>query len=349
MKRILVTGCGGPAGVNFIRSLRYSGEDMFIVGIDINKYHLEFPDVDKRYFTKAGNKDPSYIEKLNKIIAEEGIEFVHPQPDSEVAFISENREKLDAKTFLPKKETIRICQDKFESSKVWKQNKIPVASAIKITGEEEIEEAIETFGFPFWLRATKGAGGRGSTIVNNKETALSWLNYWRSRGMDWEFIAEDYLPGQNIAFQSVWNDGELITSQARERIEYIYPYLAPSGITGTPSVAKTVVDEEINEIATKCVKAIDKKATGIFCVDLKRNEEGEPCPTEINAGRFFTTSFFFTKAGVNMPYIYIKLAYGEDIPNVKKYNAVGDGIYWIRHMDSGPVLLREGEWRSVVI
>ncbi|NOX71619.1 MAG: ATP-grasp domain-containing protein [Candidatus Micrarchaeota archaeon] len=349
MKKILVTGCGGPAGVNFIRSLRYSGENMFIAGIDTNKYHLEFPDVDKRYLSTVGNKDPSYIEKLNEIISRDGIELVHPQPDTEVRFISENREKLDAKTFLPSKDAIRICQNKFESSRVWEKAGIPVAKAIMINSEDDLQEAVDRFGYPFWLRATSGAGGRGSTIVKNMETGIAWLRYWRARGKDWQFIAEDYLPGQNIAFQSVWKDGEIITSQARERIEYIYPYLAPSGITGTPSVAKTIVDEEANDIAAKCIKAVDRKATGVFCVDMKRDEDGKPCPTEINIGRFFTTSFFFTKAGVNMPYIYVKLAYGEETPDVEKYNAVGNDVYWIRHMDSGPVLLKEGEWRSIKI
>ena len=348
MKRILVTGGGGPAGVNFIRSLRHAPEKFYIVTSDINKHHLELPEADKKYLVPK-NSDPNYIEKINAIIEKEEIDFIHPQPDSEVKFISENREKINTKIFLPKKETIRICQDKFKSAKLWKKMNIPVPETIKIKDENDVKEITNVFGFPFWIRASQGAGGRGSTLVNNLETALSWIKYWRARGSDWEFIAQEYLPGQNIAFQSIWNKGELICSQARERIEYIYPYLSPSGITGTPSVAKTINDDYVNKIATKAVLAIDKKATGIFCVDLKRNKDGIPCPTEINAGRFFTTSFFFTKAGVNMPYIYVKLAFGEEIPKVKKYNCIGEGIYWIRHMDSGPVLLKEGGWTSFEI
>ncbi|MGQ9760004.1 MAG: hypothetical protein ACUVQ5_05505 [Candidatus Methanomethylicaceae archaeon] len=122
--------------------------------------------------------------------------------------------------------------------------------------------------------------------------------------------------------------------------------MAPSGITGTPSVAVTVDREDVDRIATDCILAIDDRPEGIFCVDLKENKDGKPCPTEINAGRFFTTSLFFAVAGLNLPYIYVKLAYGEEIPKLKKYNALGKGIYWIRHMDSGPILMREGEWRS---
>lgn len=348
MKRLLVTGAGGPAGVNFIRSLKKAPERFYIVGGDANKYHLELPDLDKRYVTPK-NTEKNYIEKINKIVEIERIEFVHPQPDSEVLTISENREKINAVIFLPKKETVRICQDKLESTRIWEKNGITVPKTAIIESEKDIEDASRALGFPFWIRATHGAGARGSTLVENLTTGVAWLKYWKSRDADWKFIAQEYLPGQNIAFQSVWKEGEIVCSQARERIEYIYPYLAPSGITGTPSVAKTIDDEEVNKVATDAVKVIDPDASGIFCVDLKRNKDNIPCPTEINAGRFFTTSYFFTAAGVNMPYVYVKLAYGEKIPLLKKYNCIGKDVYWIRHMDSGPVLLREGRWRSVRI
>jgi len=345
MKRVLVTGAGGPAGVNFIRSLRSAKEKFFIAGSDMNKYRIELPDVDKRYLVPA-NSDPSYIRILNSIIEKNKIEFVHPQPDVEVRFLSDNREKINAKVFLPKRDTVRICQDKLETALRWKKAGIPVPESMEVGDEQGLKKAAKEFGYPFWFRATQGAGARGSTQVPNLDVGISWLKYWRARGMTWKFMAQEYLPGQNIAFQSVWNRGEVVCSQARERIEYIYPYLAPSGITGTPAVAKTIVDQEINDIATRCVKCIDSEATGIFCVDLRRNKDGVPCPTEINTGRFFTTSFFFTKAGINMPYIYIKLGFGEPIPKIKQYDIVDEGVYWIRHMDSEPKLIREGDWTS---
>jgi carbamoylphosphate synthase large subunit len=343
MKKIVVTGSGGPAGVNFINSLRFSEEKIYVVGTDTNRYHLQWPDIDKRYLTKR-NDDDGYLDQINEIIAKEGIEFLHPQPDTEVYFFSENREKVNAKTFLPEKETIRTCQDKFKSSQIWEKSGIPLGKSFIVKDLDGLKDIGNSLGYPYWLRATHGAGGRGSTPVENLETAKNWMSYWKNRGVDWEFVAQEYLPGKNIAFQSIWNNGELVTSQARERIEYIYPYLAPSGVTGTPVVAKTVNRKDINEMATKCVLSIDKKATGIFCVDLKENKQGIPCPTEINAGRFFTTSFFFTKAGINMPYYYVKLAYGEEIPKLPKYNSVKEGLYWIRHIDCPAKLIEEDEF-----
>jgi carbamoylphosphate synthase large subunit len=346
MKRILVTGAGGAPGNNFIRSLRAAPEKMVIIGVDCNKYHLEWPDADRCYLVPLC-KEPDYIDRLNEIIQKEKIDFVHPQPDVEVLCLAENRHRLSALSLLPRLETIRICQDKYLSVKMWLEKGIPAPKSMPIKNLEDLSLIAEELGFPFWLRATQGAGGRGSTPVDNLDTARYWIQYWRSRGIDWEFVAHEYLPGKNIAFQSLWKDGELVTSQARERLEYLYPFLAPSGVTGTPVVARTVHRQDINEIAYQCVKAIDPKATGIFSVDLKEDKNGIPMPTEINPGRFFTTSYFFTAAGSNIPYWYVCLGLNEKIPSLPQFNSVEKDLYWIRHMDCPAVLVKEGQFRCL--
>jgi carbamoyl-phosphate synthase large subunit len=210
-----------------------------------------------------------------------------------------------------------------------------------INAPEDLFLARQVLGLPYWLRASRGAGGAGSTPVEDVRAAEHWIEYWRCRGKDWTFVAHKYLPGRNFAFQSLWEGGEVVVSQVRERLEYIYPYLAPSGVTGTPALAVTVHRDDVNEIATRCVRAVDPRATGVFCVDLKEDDHGRPVPTEINAGRFFTTSYFFTRAGVNMPYIYVKMGFGEEVPSLPRYNALPEGLFWIRHIDCPALLKRE--------
>jgi carbamoyl-phosphate synthase large subunit len=243
------------------------------------------------------------------------------------------------------------CQDKLESAKVWKKKNVPVPKTIELQEEQDIDKAFEQLGTPIWIRARHGAGGRGSTPADNRETAVSWIRYWKSRNVDWEFIAQEHLPGRNIGFHSLWKDGELVTSMARERIEYIYPYLAPSGIMGTPSVQKTVQDKKVNKIGTEAVLSIDSSFNGIACVDLKEDKNGVPCVTEINPGRMFTTSFFFSYASkvlrkdhcANIPYLYVKLGFKEKIPEIQKYDLLPKDVYWIRHMDAPARLVQNGK------
>jgi carbamoyl-phosphate synthase large subunit len=217
--------------------------------------------------------------------------------------------------------------------------------------ERDVDRAFEEFGSPIWIRARHGAGGRGSSPAGNRETALSWIRYWRSRQVDWEFIAQEHLPGRNIAFHSLWRDGELVVSMARERLEYIYPYLAPSGIMGTPAVQRTVHDEAVNKIGVEAVLAVDSGFSGIASVDLKENASGVPCVTEINPGRIFTTSYFFSFASkvirgdffANIPYLYTRLAFKESVPKeIPQFNVLPSDVYWIRHMDAPARLVRDG-------
>jgi carbamoylphosphate synthase large subunit len=350
VKKILCTGAGGPAGINFTMSLRAAPEKITLIGTDSNEYFLNLAIMESKYLVPRA-KDPAYIDKLNEIIRKEHIEFLHAQPDVEVEVVSEKREKLEAPVFLPTKAAVKACQDKLESAKIWKKKNVSVARTIQVKNDEDIDRAFEEFGNPIWVRARHGAGGKGSTPADNRETAISWIEYWKSRNVDWEFIAQEHLPGKNFAFHSLWKDGEIVTSMARERLEYIYAYLAPSGITGTPAVQRTVHNNQVNKTSTEAVLSIDSKFTGIASVDLKENAVGVPCVTEINPGRMFTTSYFFSYASkllrkdycANIPYLYTKLAFKESVPEMPKYNVLPADIYWIRHMDAPARLVKDGK------
>ena len=123
MKTILVTGSGGIGGVNFVRALRVIDEKFFIVGTDFNRYYLEFPDVDVRVNTPR-HSDSQFIPLIKKIISENSIDFIHPQPSSESLVISEDTE-LKQKTFLPNSSI--MSYDKLTTQKTLFKNNIPVA------------------------------------------------------------------------------------------------------------------------------------------------------------------------------------------------------------------------------
>jgi carbamoyl-phosphate synthase large subunit len=359
-KKILLTGCGGPAGVNFLKSVNELSENTKFYGADMNHFHLHLA---KPYLAKDEDSDPCgfiipradnplYIEALKQIIKEHEIDFISPQPDFEVKYISENREKLGCKTFLPDKEVVKNCQDKLKSAEIWHKADIPSIKPFEIRMAQfngDLDFAFRSLGKGngFWLRANEGAGGRGSTFCRSAKMARHWIMYWLQRGVKWKWMAQEYLPGRNIAWQGIFKDGELIVSQARERLEYIYAYLAPSGITGTPTRAKTINDDAVNEMAMDSILAIDKKPNGIYSVDLKGNKDGVIVPTEINPGRFHTTSFFYAKASktlniprANMPVVFLKTAFDDPIPEGPQFDILPPDIFWLRHIDCPSILIR---------
>lgn len=349
-KRILVTGTGGSASVNFIRSLYLGYESIHTVGTDTSNFYIKLSKARSNYvIPSCHNKD--YIDELNRVIDNEKVSFIHPQPDPEVLVISANRDKINARTFLPSHEAIVLSQNKYKCNKQLKDKNVPVPYTWLVSNKEVLNIAFSSTKDKLWLRSTKGAGSLAALPVTNTEQATMWIDYWTERGITWgQFILSEYLSGKEFAFQSVWKNGELFCSAARERIEYLFQNRMPSGQSSSPTIAKSVHNELVNNIATEAILAIDTKPHGIYCVDLKENDKGVPCVMEINAGRFFTTSYFFASAGSNMPYYYVKLAYDDEINIVRKgnkqvginkYNDVPANLYWIRQIDCGEILVSE--------
>jgi len=335
MKRLLITGAGGSPSTNFVRSLRQSPEKFYLIGVDSDKYHLQRAETDEKHLI-TNKDDPDYLRILNQIIEETKADFLHAQNSAELEVLSENREKLKTKIFLPAKETIKLCQNKFETYKRWKENRLPQPETMFLNNENDLRGALEKIGPKIWVRETRGSGGKGSLLSDNFHHLKTWIDFQNGWG---KFTAAEYLSPQSITWQSIWYNGELIVAQTRKRLYWELSKVSPSGITGATGAAITVSDQKVDEIALKAIFSVDTKPHGIFSVDLTYDKNDIPNPTEINIGRFFTTHEFFTRAGLNMPYIFVKLAFGEPYPEIKKkLNPLPENLVWIRGIDFLPVL-----------
>ena len=115
MKKILITGAGGIGGVNFVRSLKIFKDKFFLIGLDFNKYYLEFPDVDIRV-NSPRHSDPNFIKLINNLIEKHKIDFLHPHPSSEALVVSQNFDSIKTKTLLPKPNV--ILTDKLKTQQI---------------------------------------------------------------------------------------------------------------------------------------------------------------------------------------------------------------------------------------
>ena len=69
-KRVLITGAGGPAGVNFTQSLRIAPEKMLLTGTEANRYYNHLASTDTVYEVPRAT-DSAYIDRINDIIEKE--------------------------------------------------------------------------------------------------------------------------------------------------------------------------------------------------------------------------------------------------------------------------------------
>jgi len=335
MKRILITGAGGGPAINFTRSIRLAEEPIHLIGVDSDKYCLQRAETDERYLVPRCT-EPDYVAVLAHLVKQTQADLLYSQPDVEIAMISESREQLPCRTFLPSKEAVRVCQNKYSSYEKWRDAGIRVPQTMMIHNEADLKMCFEKFGPRIWIREVSGAFGKGALPTSDFDQAKPWLDFHKGWG---RFCGAECLSPQSVTWQSIWRDGELICAQSRRRLYWEFANRAPSGVTGITGTGVTMADPEFDKLAERTILAVDPKPNAIWSVDMTLDRDGVPNPTEINIARFFTTHLFFSAAGLNMPYIYVKLALGEEPPPiVRKINPLPIDLAWVRGMDCEPVL-----------
>ncbi len=343
MARVHIGGAGGAPANNFIQSLRQSQRKDYLIGASCIPADLFLADVDERHVVPPA-RDPGYRARLLDLIRVTKPDFIHAQHDFEIQAISNLRDEIQAlgvRLFIPAKTTVDTCVNKFLSYERWKAVRIRVPETIMLYTPKDLRTAFAVLGQKIWLRAVEGGGGTGALPSDSFEFAHLWVDRFKGWG---RFSASAMLTPSSVTWLSIWHEGSLVVAQTRKRRSWNFGDRTLSGITGITGVGETCSDAAVTEISLKAIQAIDSSPHGIFGVDLTYDAEGIPNPTEINIGRFFTTHYFFTKAGLNMPEIYANIVLDGKFPTLpRKVNPLPDGLVWIRGMDVAPVLTTSEE------
>lgn len=344
MFKILIAGAGGTPSENVIKSLEKCEKNDTIIGMGSEPSDLMLSRAEKKYLIPyAVNK--SYKNRLLSVLNHEKPDLVHFQNDIEILEASKLRESILAtgtKLYMPTHEVIENCVDKGKSAKIWESDKIKIPKTLNINSPEDLKKAFDTLGDndgKIWLRASVGGGGRGALPTDDYDFAKKWIDRFNGWG---EFTGAELLTDKTVTWLSIWYEGELVVAQTRKRKSWNLGNRTLSGVTGVTKVGETYSSEIVNKIAQDSIFSIDKRPHGIYGVDMTYDKAGIPNPTEINISRFFTTAYFFTEAGLNMPKIFKDIILYNEFPTLdKKINPLDDGLLWLRGMDCEPLLTTE--------
>lgn len=348
MTKIYIGGAGGAPSNGFIRSLRESSRNDYLVGTSCVASDLFFADVEEKYFVPSAlseNYEHVVIPLINRVRPD----FIHLQNDFEVRAISSLRKKLDevgVKYYMPAADVIENCVDKQKSYDIWKREGVQVPETMIIRSPEDLKKAFELLGEKIWIRAIEGAAGRGALPTDDFDFARIWIDRYNGWG---KFTAAELLSKDTVTWLSLWYEGELVVAQTRKRLSWAFGNRTLSGVTGITGVGQTCSDPAVDQLAMGAIMAVDSQPHGIYSVDMTYGFDGVAKVTEINIGRFFTTHYFFTKAGLNLPEIYCNIALDGVFPSLdKKINPLPDDLIWIRGMDIAPVLTTLAELETMM-
>ena len=333
----MVIGAGTGAANNLVASLRSALSGVAVIGCHADPFILRKSDADRNYLLQGSSPG---IDEIARIADIEAADLVIPTGDGDVRLLSDHRDRLGARVYLPTKALVNLCQDKYDLTAALARHGVPVPVSLPLTNLEDVEALVAKLGWAprLWCRMRSGSRSLGATPVTTAAQVRSWLRLWeelRSVPVS-AFMLAEYLPGRDYLCQSLWRDGRLLLIKTFERISYFGGENSPSGVSSLSSLAKTVADDRLVDVCARAVLALDATASGVFSIDLKENHDGVPCITEINAGRFFIGMTAFDHVGQhNMSGCYVRLALGEGLAIEPVYDCPPD-YYLVRDLDTRP-------------
>ena len=350
-KRLLILSAGSGPSNNLIRSLRAGIRSLVVVGCHADEFVLKKSLADRNYLTPATSRS-DFPRALRQIIKAESIDLIVPNSEADVSTVSDLSAALPCRTFLPGSKTIRLCQDKYALTRFLGSRGLPVPRTYPVSAVKDVERVLRRLSRHslLWCRIRRGSGSVGAIPVKSAAQARAWIRYWEEmrdvpKG---SFTLSEYLSGRDFCVQSLWKEGRLVLTKMHERLSYYAAGASPSGVSSTAAVAKMVFIPRIARMCATAVRAIDPRASGVFFVDLKENDGGKPCITEINAGRFANVSTIHDATGkYNTTAIYVRLALGDPV-NLREAREPAGNCYVVRDIDALPVTFFADDLRAGV-
>lgn len=348
--KILVLSAGDNTGINYCRSLRLAGGKYSIIATDTSIYRLHHASGDLRYLLPPAD-DPDYFAALRRIIDKEQPDLLYASDtNAELELVTRRRDDLGCRTFWPPQSAMEVYEDKWRTYEECAAAGISVPWTVLIREPDDLASAMKRCG-RLWLRATRGSGGRGAIVTDDLALAVAWVKRFNGWGT---FTAAEVLTSEMATWTGIWWHGELIAAQGRKRLHWEYTHLSPTGVTGITGAQSTLNDHAVRETAIAAIRAVGPTPHGIVAVDLTYDHCGTPCPTEIQAARFYSSIHFLAHAGLNLPDVFTELGITEKLPALEsRPRELADGLVWLKAVDCLPQMTtveelnRSGqEWRS---
>lgn len=356
---VLVFNPDKSSGQNFVKCLQLAKEkqkaDYFIVGasFDSIRAHLANTDLTVILPQKVENDILSAVNIIKKK-SKKNIDLVYQTLSADFMLqLSEKRDVLPV--FLPSHESIKIFEDKYKTYLVLKKGGFLVPETILPQSKEEFFSAIKELNADsFWVRYFKGQGGKGSFFSSNpKEIAEvieknnGWGKYAVSEKLPsidlskgWKpHLSNKLLPGEMITWIALYDNGRLVAAQTRKRLYWEHSSLTASGVTGYSGANMTISRKDIHKLCDKMIRFIDKKPNGAMGADFVVNNDCKPVLTEIQASRFYTSTYPLALLGLNLPYLYIECFKGNKPRISKPVNPCKAGMIYIQRFGAESKLI----------
>ncbi len=280
-KKILIANRGEIA-VRVLRACRELGVETVGVYSDVDRTALHVRYADEAYYIGAAPARESYlrIDKLIDVARKSGAEAIHPG----YGFLAENPEFAAACeeagiTFIgPPADAIAAMGDKVEARRLMKRAGVPIIPGTDVDlRDDEIIAAADEVGFPLFIKAAAGGGGKGMRLVTDPHELKRALGAARREAMgafgDDRVYLERAIQGARHVEIQVLADKRGNTIHLGER-ECSIQRRHQKLIEESPSPAiNDEIREQMGAVAVRAAEAVGYYNAGTveFLVDQDRN------------------------------------------------------------------------------
>lgn len=251
MSRVLVLD-NGTQGYITVGSLKRAGHFVCLLYRSKHNYADDSKYVDFKYETDASHDSEEYLQLVQHIIQERGIETVIPMSDFSSMFLSRNKEKLQplVKFVLPDIDVFETGYDKNALMALCAKKGYPHPQTIN---DVKSLEGLDIVGlkYPLLIKPNHTCGGRGMTLVkNSEELKTKFDNVYKQYG---DCHLQEYIPqgGAQVEVQLYINEQkELVESS----VIYKYRWYPENG--GSSCCATAVKNDKVVDMCYRLLKDI---------------------------------------------------------------------------------------------
>jgi carbamoyl-phosphate synthase large subunit len=327
---ILLTGAGAPGAPGIISCYKNNHErNVKIIGVDVKSRVPTIQMLDA-FEIVPPSRSLEFIPTLLKIAKKYNVDVIQPLVTSELEILSKNFSlfnKFRIKLCVSPIRNLIISNDKGLLFRKLESLKISIPKSYLIRDVHQFIEVAKKLNFPNFpicFKPTKANGSRGFRIIDSNinrfnllfkekpdSTYISYdevINTFSNNQIP-ELLVMEYLPNDEYSVDLLVDHGKVLYCIPRLRLKM-------NGGISIDCVVKN--NKEVISYTSKIAKKL--KLHGNIGIQVRFSADNQIKILEINP-RLQGTVVAVAAAGVNLPYLGVKLALNEKIPRHKvKWN-----------------------------
>ncbi len=263
MRKILVTGVGGPAGQNVTRLLLE--REYVVVGTDMR----DVPITDITFRRVPAANDPLFLDELCRLAMQERVDLLIPTVTEELPIVAESwRRRSEVPVMIGPYQAVFAANDKYLTAERLANGDVSVPRYCLPSQVKSPQDVAQAIGWPCLSKPRVGRGGRGVTVWQ----AQDWPSV---AALDDHFILQEFMSGADYAPNLfIGRDGHAIAV-------VIEKTKLKEGIVGNAAEVRRVTAPDVAELAIAAAKAMG--FVGPLDIDIRRRADAKPAVLEINA------------------------------------------------------------------